>query len=69
MTEATKAAAVFFHLGFFSGSVVKNLPVKQEPLETWAPSLRQEDPLEGGVTTHFSILAWRIPWIEESGGL
>ena len=32
-------------------------------------SLGQEDPLEEGMTTHFSILAWRIPWTEEPGGL
>ena len=45
---------------------VKNLPVMQE---TWIQSLGQEDPLEKGMATHFSILAWRIPWREESGGL
>ena len=33
------------------------------------PSLGQEDPLEEEMTTHASILAWRIPWTEESGGL
>ena len=33
------------------------------------PSLGQEDPLEEEITTHSSILAWRIPWIEEPGGL
>ena len=32
-------------------------------------SLGQEDPLEKEMTTHFSILAWEIPWIEEPGGL
>ena len=32
-------------------------------------SLNQEDPLEGRIATHSSILAWRIPWTEESGGL
>ena len=45
---------------------VKNLPVMQE---TWVQSLGQEDPLEKGMTTHSSILAWRIPWTEEPGGL
>ena len=44
---------------------VKNLPVMQE---TWVQSLGQEDPLEKGMTTHSSILAWRIPWTEETGG-
>ena len=45
---------------------VKNLPVIQE---TCAQSLGQEDPLEKGMATHSSILACRIPWIEEPGGL
>ena len=35
----------------------------------WVPSLGQEDPLEEGMATHSSILAWRIPWTEELGGL
>ena len=46
--------------------MVKNLPAMQE---TWVQSLGQEDPLEKEMTTHFSILAWRIPWAEEPGGL
>ena len=37
--------------------------------ETWVQSLGQDDPLEKGMATHFSILAWRIPWTEEGGGL
>ena len=37
--------------------------------DTWVWSLGQEDPLEKGMTTHSSILAWRIPWTEEPGGL
>ena len=45
---------------------VKNPPAMQE---TWVPSLGQEDPLEEGTATHSSILAWRIPWTEEPGGL
>ena len=45
---------------------VKNLPAMQE---TWVRSLGQEDPLEKGMATHSSILAWRIPWTEGSGGL
>ena len=48
------------------GSVVKNLPTVQE---TQVQSLGQEDPLEEGVATYSSILAWRIPWTEEPGGL
>ena len=45
---------------------VKNLPTMQE---TWVRSLGQEDPLEKGLATHSSLLAWRIPRTEESGGL
>ena len=41
---------------------VENLPVRQE---TWVQSLGQEDPLEKGMATHSSILAWRIPWTED----
>ena len=37
--------------------------------ETLVPSLGQEDSLEKGIATHSSILAWRIPWAEEPGGL
>ena len=37
--------------------------------ETWAQSLGQEDPLEEEMAAHSSILAWRIPWTEEPGGL
>ena len=46
--------------------MVKNLPAVQE---TWVQSLGREDPLEKDMATHFSILAWRIPWTEEPGGL
>ena len=46
--------------------LVKSPPVMQE---TWVQSLGQEDPLEKGMATHFSFLACRIPWREESGGL
>ena len=48
-------------LGFPSGSVVKNSPALQEPQETQVRSLDWEDPLEEGMATHSSILAWRIP--------
>ena len=41
----------------------------QETEETWVPSLGWEDPLEEGMAAHSSILAWRIPWTEEPGGL
>ena len=49
-------------MGFSSGSAVKNLPAKQE---TWVLPLGQEDPLENEMATHFSVLAWEIPWTEE----
>ena len=40
-----------------------------ETQETWVRSQGQEDPLEKDLATHSSILAWRIPWTEEPGGL
>ena len=46
--------------------MVKNSPAMQE---TWIQSLGQEDPLEEGMATDSSILAWKIPWTEEPGGL
>ena len=49
---------------FPHGSVVKNPPAAQEPQERWVQSLGWIDPLEG-MTTHYNILAWRIPWMEE----
>ena len=52
--------------------MVKNQPAMQETWvlqETQVRSLGQEDPLEKGMATHSSILAWRIPWIEEPGGV
>ena len=48
--------------GFPSGSVIKNPPAMQEVLG-------QEDPLEEEMGTQSSILAWKTPWTEESGGL
>ena len=41
----------------------------KEIQETWVPSLSWEDPLEKEMATHLSILAWKIPWIEDPGGL
>ena len=48
---------------------VKNPPAMQQTQETWVRSLGQEDPLEKEMSTHSSILAWRIPWTEDPGGL
>ena len=44
----------------------KKLPARQK---TWVRSLGQEDPLEEGMATHSSVLAWRLSWTEEPGGL
>ena len=46
--------------------MVKNLPAMEE---TQVRFLSREDPLEEEMETHFSILAWKIPWTEEPGGL
>jgi len=46
--------------------MIKNLPAMWE---TWVRSLGWEDPLEKGMATHSSILAWKIPWTEEPGGV
>ena len=46
--------------------MVKNPPAMQE---TQVGSLGREDPLEKGMATYCSILAWRLPWTEEPGGL
>ena len=46
--------------------MVKNLPAMQE---TWVQPLGQKDALEKEMATHSSVLAWRIPWTEEPGGL
>ena len=53
--------SLFSFWAFMVTQIVKNLPTKQE---TWVQSLGQEDPLETGMATHSSILAWRIPWTE-----
>ena len=56
----------YWCLGFPGDSVVRNTPAMQE---TWVQSMDQEDPLEKEMATHPSVLAWEIPWTEESGGL
>ena len=53
-------------MGFRGGSDGKEFTAMQE---TWVQPLGWEDPLEKGMATHSSILAWRIPWTEETGGL
>ena len=49
--------------------MVKKLSARKELQESQIQSLGQEDPLEEDIATHSSILAWRIPWTEEPGGL
>ena len=56
---------MLFAWGFHSGSVVKNFPAMQE---TQVQSLGAEDPLEKKTVTHCSVLAWEIPWTEETCG-
>ena len=65
---AESAAGSFIRalIPLLGGSVVKNLPAMQG---MQVRSLGQEGPLEEGMATHPSILAWRIPWTEEPGGL
>ena len=58
--------ASFLFWASLIAQMVKNLPAMQE---TWVWSLGREDPLEKRMATHSSILAWRIPWTEEPGGL
>ena len=59
-------SCVFKTRGVLPSDSIKNLPAVQEMR---VPSLGQEDPLEEGVVTHTSVLAWKIPWTEEPGGL
>ena len=53
-------------MDFLVAHMVRNLPAMQE---IWVRALGQENRLENGMAIHSSILAWRIPWIEEAGGL
>ena len=57
------------NIGFPRGSAVKNPPAMEESQKRQVPSLGQENPLEEGMSTYSSILAWRIPWTEEPEGL
>ena len=59
LPEADPLKGNVSHVGFPGGSVVENLPAKQE---TQVRFLGQEDPPEKEMATHSSILAWRIPW-------
>ena len=55
-----------YQWAFFIAQLVKHLSAMQE---TWLQFLGREDPLEKEMATHSSILAWRIPWTKEPGGL
>ena len=74
MLERKKYVTVILRFGYPYQGVwaslvaqrLKRLPVVQE---TWVLSLSREDPLEKEMATHFSIIAWRIPWREEPGRL
>ena len=65
-SAGTPQAKQVIEQGFLGSSVVKNLPVMQE---TQVQFLDLEDPLEKEMATHSIILAWKIPWTEEPGGL
>ena len=65
--ESDKTERLHFHFG--ASLVVQRLKCLPTMWETWVQSLGQEDPLEKEMATHSSILAWRIPWMEELGGL
>ena len=63
---AKKIFSPMFSGAFLVAQMVKYLPAMWE---TWVQSLGWEDSLEKDMATHSSILAWRIPWTEEPGGL
>ena len=66
LSQSGNDAQLQMCLAFLVAKTVKNLPAMQE---TRVQSLGQENPLEKGMVTHSSILAWEISWTEESGGL
>ena len=61
--------AVYCHPAYLTSLVAQRLKCLPAVQETWVRSLGWEDPLEKEMATHSSILAWRIPWTEELGGL
>ena len=64
--SSTEKIGALLSWALLVAQMVKNLPAMQE---TQLQSLGQEDPLEKGMATHSSILAWGIPWTEEPAGL
>ena len=69
LTETLVKYQLQGNMGFPYGSAVKSPTAMQEPQETQLCSLGQEDPLEEGMAIYSSMLACRIPWTEEPGGL
>ena len=65
-TQFLYSDPIIIPTGSSDGKESANLPATWE---TWVQSLGEKDPLEKGMATHSSILAWRIPWTEEPGGL
>ena len=58
-----------WHMGFPGATSGKESVCQSRRCKTWVQSLGGKDPLEEGMATQFSILAWKIPWTEEPGGL
>ena len=69
--SGTLNVKIYVNLSFTSGTSLVAQTVKRLPTmrETWVQSLGQEDLLEKEMATHSSILAWKIPWMEEPGRL
>ena len=61
-------SALYLRCALEASLVAQRLKCLPETRETQVRSLGREDPLEKGMATHSSILAWRVPWTEESGG-
>ena len=64
--------SIYFRLSIMHVTILEVAQMVKNPptiWETWVLSLGWEDPLEEGMATHSSILAWRIPWTEETGRL
>ena len=66
LTHTIVTVILLLHGDSLVAQSVKNLPAMQE---TWVQSLSGKDALEKGMATHYGILAWRIPWTEDPGGL
>ena len=62
-------ASIYIYDIHWASTVAQTVKNLSAMWETWVRSLGQEDPLEEGMATHSSVLAWRIPWTEEPGGL